>query len=305
MQTIRLGSSGSDVVVWQKILAVGADGVFGPQTNTATKAWQTLHGLVADGIVGPVTWAKALSPATAPPMLRGLDASSVQGLLKYETLKDMSFVILKAQQGNDGFDPFFERNMKGAIDAGIEPFAYCFTYPIPSLDPVKQAQLFVERVHKFEPMRGRPFFLDEEWPEVVPAKPGPGAKGWKEWGCSPPQIASWMQANTAEVRRLSGSKPVLYTYDWWWAAVRDGARAYGFPTAGDVSWAADCDLWMAWYRSGWPLPGDAPRVPKPFQSWKFWQFDGNGGLRLPNGVDSDFCVFNGSLEDLRSFAAGA
>ncbi|HNX50430.1 MAG TPA: hypothetical protein PKL08_09710, partial [Thermoanaerobaculaceae bacterium] len=89
------------------------------------------------------------------------------------------------------------------------------------------------------------------------------------------------------------------------AAVRDGAPSYGFPGKGDVSWAADFDLWMAWYRSGWPLPGDAPKVPSPFPTWKFWQFDGNGGLRLPSGTDSDFCVFNGSLEDLKAYATAA
>ncbi len=233
-------------------------------------------------------------------MIRGLDASAVQGALPYGQLgPEYRFVILKAQQGNDGFDPWFERNVKGALDAGLEPFAYCFTYPLPHLDPKEQAALFVSRTEQLLP--GRPIFLDNEWPEVVAARPG--GKGWKEWGCSPQQLSDWLAANAAEVTRLSRA-PAIYTYDWWWRAIRDGAPAYGFPTGADVSWAAAYDLWMAWYVSGWPAPGASPKVPAPWATWKFWQFDGNGGLRLPNGVDADFCVFNGSDDDLKAWALG-
>jgi peptidoglycan hydrolase-like protein with peptidoglycan-binding domain len=59
MQTLHVGSSGPDVVTWQKIIGVDADGAFGPATEAATKAWQTSHGLDPDGIVGPMTWSKA------------------------------------------------------------------------------------------------------------------------------------------------------------------------------------------------------------------------------------------------------
>lgn len=313
MQTLRLTSKKPEVAIWQRILLdprVTIDGVFGPQTEAATKIWQEAHGLVADGIVGPKTWAAALSPAESS-MLRGLDASSVQTLLPYDQLEgEYDFVILKGQQGNDHFDPYFERNAKGAIDHGIEPFAYTYGYPLPttllrpSRDPKKQAALAVERTFKAAPfLEGRPLFNDYEFPEVV-ARPPKVKKGWKEWGCSPPQIADWMRDNAAETHRLSKRKPVIYIYDWWWRAVRDGAPAYGFPEKGDVSWAEDYDLWMAWYVNDWPIPGQDPRVPAPFKDWLFWQFDGNDGLRLPNGVDCDFCVFNGDKADLAAFIKG-
>jgi peptidoglycan hydrolase-like protein with peptidoglycan-binding domain len=63
--TIRQGSSGPDVVLWQKIIGVAPDGQFGPNTAAATKTWQSQRGLTADGIVGPKTWAAALSSASA------------------------------------------------------------------------------------------------------------------------------------------------------------------------------------------------------------------------------------------------
>lgn len=66
--TIRRGSSGPDVVQWQGIIGVTADGKFGPATEAATKSYQKSNGLTADGIVGPATWGKALSTfAPGPP----------------------------------------------------------------------------------------------------------------------------------------------------------------------------------------------------------------------------------------------
>lgn len=58
--TIKQGSKGSDVVAWQKIIGVTADGNFGSGTAAATKTFQTKHGLTADGVVGPKTWSAAL-----------------------------------------------------------------------------------------------------------------------------------------------------------------------------------------------------------------------------------------------------
>lgn len=55
---LRLGSSGSDVVLLQKFLGISADGSFGPKTEQAVKLWQSKNGLTPDGVVGPVTLAK-------------------------------------------------------------------------------------------------------------------------------------------------------------------------------------------------------------------------------------------------------
>ncbi len=44
-----------------------ADGVFGPDTASRTRAWQASHGLSADGIVGPATWTAAALPSNALP----------------------------------------------------------------------------------------------------------------------------------------------------------------------------------------------------------------------------------------------
>lgn len=229
-------------------------------------------------------------------MIRGFDASEVQGLLPFDRLDpSLRFVILKAQQGNDGFDPFFERNMRAALAAGLVPFAYAFAYPLPPApdphgipgrlifgrDPIEQAKLCVDRILAFPEMRGRPIFLDLEWPAPT---------DWATWGCTAASVSAWCQAFCAEVARLSGVAPIIYTYPDWWHHV----------SAADVSWAAAYGLWLAAYVVGWPAAGSSPRVPFPWTDWLFWQFDGDKGLRLPNGVDADFCVCNGDETTLRA-----
>lgn len=57
MPTIKRGSKGKAVKIWQIILGnVNVDGDFGPATEAATRKWQAAHKLAADGIVGPLTW---------------------------------------------------------------------------------------------------------------------------------------------------------------------------------------------------------------------------------------------------------
>jgi len=53
---LRVGSRGADVVEVQRVVGVGADGIFGAVTERAVRAWQRAHRLVADGVVGPRTW---------------------------------------------------------------------------------------------------------------------------------------------------------------------------------------------------------------------------------------------------------
>ena len=56
MQTIKRGSRGKAVKIWQIILGVKVDGVFGEETEKKTISFQKKNGLVQDGIVGSKTW---------------------------------------------------------------------------------------------------------------------------------------------------------------------------------------------------------------------------------------------------------
>ncbi|MGH3042293.1 MAG: peptidoglycan-binding domain-containing protein [Gaiellaceae bacterium] len=55
------GARGEPVTGAQELLAtqastLAADGIFGPETDKATRAFQEKVGLEVDGIVGPHTW---------------------------------------------------------------------------------------------------------------------------------------------------------------------------------------------------------------------------------------------------------
>jgi peptidoglycan hydrolase-like protein with peptidoglycan-binding domain len=52
---LRRGMRGDDVAAWQAVIGVEVDGIFGPDTEAATKRWQAERELVADGLVGPRT----------------------------------------------------------------------------------------------------------------------------------------------------------------------------------------------------------------------------------------------------------
>jgi hypothetical protein len=54
--TLRRGDRGDLVKRVQEKVGVGADGIFGPNTEAAVRRFQTAEGLVPDGIVGPKTW---------------------------------------------------------------------------------------------------------------------------------------------------------------------------------------------------------------------------------------------------------
>lgn len=59
-RALRVGARGNDVAYVQRFLGIGADGIFGSQTDTAVKRYQGMRGLHRDGIVGTATWAPML-----------------------------------------------------------------------------------------------------------------------------------------------------------------------------------------------------------------------------------------------------
>lgn len=63
MPTIRNGSRGTAVKIWQLIVGFTGskvDGIFGSDTESKTRAFQESHGLANDGIVGTNTWSAGL-----------------------------------------------------------------------------------------------------------------------------------------------------------------------------------------------------------------------------------------------------
>lgn len=59
--TLRNGSTGKAVKVWQEIVGVTADGVYGSKSIEATKSLQKQAKIQVDGIVGKDTWTAGLN----------------------------------------------------------------------------------------------------------------------------------------------------------------------------------------------------------------------------------------------------
>ena len=53
--TLKVGSTGTQVMNVQTVVGAVADGSFGPMTKAKVATWQSAHGLTVDGVVGPMT----------------------------------------------------------------------------------------------------------------------------------------------------------------------------------------------------------------------------------------------------------
>lgn len=60
MPLIKKGNRGKAVIIWQIIIGVNPDGIFGSNTEAATRIFQQSHGLDVDGIVGKNSWRAGL-----------------------------------------------------------------------------------------------------------------------------------------------------------------------------------------------------------------------------------------------------
>ncbi|MCW3064533.1 MAG: Peptidoglycan-binding domain 1 protein [Solirubrobacterales bacterium] len=64
------GAASGAVRDLQAALGIGADGVFGPGTESAVKDFQRAHGLTPDGVVGPATWSALGHPGVSRTLKR-------------------------------------------------------------------------------------------------------------------------------------------------------------------------------------------------------------------------------------------
>lgn len=95
---IKVGSKGPEVKKIQEKLGLGADGVFGPGTESAIKKWQKENGLTDDGLVGSGTWSKmfpgeAVPQAPAPVELSPFKLENLEGKIPAAIYAELPSVI--------------------------------------------------------------------------------------------------------------------------------------------------------------------------------------------------------------------
>src|SRR5690606_7303872 len=106
-------------------------------------------------------------------------------------------------------------------------------------------------------------------------------KGWKNW-----------YTFLERVKELAPGKEIgVYTGYYYW---RENTEAVGIPTA-SLNYFKQYPLWVANYGVTNTL------VPKPWNTWTFWQFTDNGDGTI-YGVESlniDLNYFNGDINAFR------
>jgi lysozyme len=172
-------------------------------------------------------------------------------------------------------DPQWERNLAGAEEAGLVTGSYHYLWP--SRSPEEAANLY------FRAAGGKT--------ELPPVLDFETLKGMKAADAA---FVAWKFVQLTEEKW--GRPCMVYTYPSFWDALYAG-RLGGMRVDDrqKIYDLAERDLWIAHYGVR------QPKVPLPFQKYKIWQYDGDGGekLKQPDGriVDVDFNWFDGDLLD--------
>jgi lysozyme len=200
--------------------------------------------------------------------VEGIDVSVWQDSVDWGSVKQsgIAFGIARVSYGTSK-DSWFDTNWSGMKDAGLVRGAYQFF--LPQQDAIAQADLVINAVGQLGP-GDLPVVADMEDTGGQPAS----------------VIADELQQWLDHVEAGTGKRPIIYTGKYFW---QDNV-------------AADFSAYPLWI----PAYGvECPNLPDGYWSdWQFFQYTDQGSVPGVSGnVDRD--VFNGSLDDLLTFANGA
>ncbi len=245
-------------------------------TVTLTCAMTTACGDPADAAAtGTRSEAFSTICGTSSAPISGIDVARYEGDVNWATVRDegIAFGFARTTNGTSILDEWFERNWREMRDAGVVRGAY--QYFRPGQDPIAQAD---EMLSMIDAAGG---LLPEDLPPVLDLE--------TDDGLPMSTVTSKAQAWLTHVEALTGKRPLVYS-----------AAYFGDGTMGAL---AGYPLWVANYVST-PV-GNCPKVPNGWTRWHFWQYSESGQLAGVPADAVDLDVFDGSLDDLRAFAAAS
>lgn len=227
----------------------------------------------------------------------GVDLASPQGgNVRFDTFlrEGIRFAVPKITQGRMTPDPYFDRNYDGARANGVDvPMVYHY---LGVEDPIAQAMWTLQRLGSRK--KETRVAIDYESPAFTKLTPIAAVRIAEKYG------------KTIEDAVGDATKrPVVYT----------GAYFYPWAQGADSTYLATFALWHAGYpaikRSGRSraeyeayiasLPSEDLRIAQPWRARGLFaivdQFEGDGGLVLPQGTDADFDLFLGDEADYIAF----
>jgi GH25 family lysozyme M1 (1,4-beta-N-acetylmuramidase) len=196
-----------------------------------------------------------------------------------ETIGKLRFVYCKATHGTSGIDKEFAHNSVGRKAMRWSGYYFWF---VPGQPPKKQAEWCFQNIEKTYTSRDLCVAMDFE--ELAPV------------GYGPSRLLQEGQECGERMEELLGHKIITYSGKGYWDHPQGCAGL-------DSEWFASHDYWHAEYRGHVPLETEMPRLSAPWAKRgiraRAWQWDGDKGIYLPNGTDSDFNFFDGSEDDLQ------
>jgi GH25 family lysozyme M1 (1,4-beta-N-acetylmuramidase)/plastocyanin len=222
-------------------------------------------------LVGAVCAAPAAAAAVSGPDVSGWQHP--QGFTinwkAAHTSGGAQFAFVKATEGTGYRNQYFASDFTALAGLKMARGAYHFAQPGTGT-AVAQARYFVSVAGKLGARGDLPPVLDLE------------ATG----GLNPTKLIAWTKSYLAEVKRLTGRTPMIYTYPAFWQSSMANTTAFtGYP------------LWIATW-------GPKPILVGGWKRYTFWQYTDKAKLPgLPGTVDMN--VFNGTVSQLRALANDA
>ncbi|MCX5787828.1 MAG: GH25 family lysozyme [Elusimicrobia bacterium] len=211
-------------------------------------------------------------PDISPYPVRGMDVSHYENTIDWDKVKGhgLSFVYIKATDGDDIQDAQFKANWEGATKAGLLKGAYHFYDFCTDAAPQVDNLLAV-----LPPEAGMlPLAVDLEMSVECKPKEMPTKEAFLK------QFDIFMAA----VVKAYGRKPILYLESGIYTRYLQGIA----------------ENYVLWY----PDPDSVkPETPNNLK-WSFWQYSFHGHTPgVPTEVDLD--VFAGTLQELSALAGGS
>lgn len=178
------------------------------------------------------------------------------------------FAFVKATEGTTYTNPYFAGDFAAIASVGMVRGTYHYARPKKgAASPVAQARHFVSVTGRLNLRGDLPAVLDLE----------------RNDGLNPAALISWTKSFLSEVTRLTGRRPIIYTYPAFWRERMSNTKAFaGYP------------LWIATWAS-------KPQLVGGWSTYTFWQYTDRAAL--PGMKDPvDMSVFHGSAAALARLA---
>lgn len=145
------------------------EGMVQVETGFGTKMWiRPIEGLPVNEI-GPEDFTDGVYTGTEYEVLQGIDVSEHQGEVDWEAVAadGIDFAIIRAgyrgySEGGLFEDGYFEDNMEGAIDAGLDVGVYFFSQAINTEEAIEEASYLLELLEPYSGKLSLPVFYDWE-----------------------------------------------------------------------------------------------------------------------------------------------